>query len=356
MWTMDVYARGALPPAVAIFLIAGSLIAVVAGVAAGFLRARRRDVLAATAEASVGDRPPPLVEGSDVVLSGVVQHFKDHEVAVKIRVTQTGFEQESSGSWSHSWIEIDREIILAPFLLELPGGELVLVEPPKNVDVADALDQKVWIDRNRRVLSAELVPGERIYARGRLERSDQAAATSAYREVQWGWALRSSGGQMLLSSEPLGRGLRDRAAFHRHFAWTAIGVLLATQLTLLGFYGRLGGRTKEETITGTNAYVTTDSDGDSHHHYEVEVRGDTIAIAPSDYEEVHQGMTIPIRFGSEGNWALGEYATILWWHGLLVSGAAIALWLWYAARRRSSRPWFRRKVNDSGRGRLPDPP
>lgn len=348
------YPASALAPALAMFAIAGSVIALVASAAAGFVRARRRDLLATTAEAALGDTSPPLVDGCDVFLSGIVRHVEDHDVAVKVSVTQAGSESMSSGSWSHSWTEIDREIILAPFLLELPGGELVLVAPPKNVDVADALDQKVWINRNRRVLSAELVPGERIHARGRLERSDQAIAATMYRDEQWGWSLRAADGQMLLSSEPLGAGLRQRAAFHRSYAWTAIGLLLATQLTLAKFYPRLGGRTEMVTVSRTQSWQTTDSDGDVDDHYAITIRGVRVEVDHGDYVNMSEGTTVPVRFASEDNWNLGASATISWGHGAYIVGLTIVFLLWYRSRRRSSRPWFRRKVNDQGPGRLPD--
>ncbi len=343
-----------LPPWLALAFVFGSLIALLAGVVVGLSRARRRDVLAAAAEASVGARPPALVEGGDVVLSGIVRHYEDRDVAVKVRITQAGSEAESSGSWSHSWTEIDREIILAPFYLELANGELVLVEPPKNVDVADALDQKVWINRDRRVLSAELVSGESIFARGRLERSDRAASSAGYRDVKWGWALRPTRGQMLLSSEPLGAGLRQRAAFHRHAAWQALALLLVTQATVALFYLRLVGHTEEARVTGTNFYQTTDSDGDTNDHYEVSLRGETFEISQDDHANLHDGMTLPIRFASTDNWELGSGASIRWWHGGVLPLVASGFWLWYASRRKSSRPWFRRKVNESGSGRLPD--
>jgi hypothetical protein len=351
---MDVYARSALPPVIAIFAIAGSIIALVAGVVVGLARARRRDALAAAAAAGIGDTPPSLVEGAEVVLAGVVRHYEDHEVAVKVSITQFGSESESSGSWSHSWTEIDREIVLAPFLLELADGALVLVDPPKDVDVADALDQKVWINRNRRVLSAELVPGERIYARGRLERTDHAVATSAYRDVQWGWGLRAASGQMLLSSEPLGDGLRKRAAFHRRCAWAAMAVLAVTQLTLLAFYERVGGRTEARPVISTGSYQTTDSDGDTYDHYVVRVDGTTFEVSSSDYARLREGTTIPIRIGSRQNRDLGASATITWLHAAFLAVGASGFWIGYWRRRRRSRPWFRRKLKESGAGRLPD--
>jgi hypothetical protein len=357
VWAIDVYPTGTVPPSVAVIVIMFSSVGLVIAIILGFVRGHRRIQLAVSAEASVGTVPPPFVEGRDVVLRGIVRHHEDHDVAVKVSVTQTGSEAESSGSWSHSWTEIDREIMLAPFLLELSDGRRALVEPPRNVDVADALDQKVWIDRNRRVLSAELVPGETIFARGRLERSDRVAATSAYRDVEWGWALRPSGGQMLLSSEPLGEGLRARAAFHRRAAWIALAFLVAIQLSLAGFYGRAMGTTRTVTAAGTHTYETTDSDNDTTQHFAIDMKGGgAIEVDSSDYVRVGPGTTLPARFGSGNNWSLGAYPTLGWLHSALIAVTASGVWLWYRGRRRSTRPWFRRKVNDRGSGQLPDPP
>ncbi len=351
---MDVYAEWAMPAVIAIFVVGGCLIALVSGVLAAFLRARRRTLLAASAEASVGDEPPLLVEGLDVVLSGIVRHHEGHDVAVKVAVTQYGSEAESSGSWSHSWTEIDREIILAPFLLELANGQRVLVEPPKNVDVADALDQKVWIDRNKRVLSAELVPGEHIYARGRLERSDQAAPADAYRDVQWGFTLRPTGGQMLLSSEPLGAGMRKRATFHRRNGWWALTLLVATQLSLVWFYGRVAASPEVMSVESKRYYYSTDSEGDTTDHHMIKIRGVEVEVDGDDYDRILQGTRLPIRIASSTNWNLGASPTLRWWHGAIIAVAPLVFWIGYRARRRSTRPWFRRKVNEEGMGRLPN--
>ncbi len=348
-------------PSVSAIVIFASLVTLVPAIIIWLLRSQRRRAVAAAAEASVGGESRPLAEGKDVVLCGVVRHFEDNDVAVKVKVTQAGSENESSGSWTHSWIEIDRDIEVRPFLLELPDGQLVRVDPPKNVDVADALDQKVWINRNRRVLSAELVPGERIWARGRLQRSDVAAPGSAYRDVAWGWALGPADGQMLLSSEPLGAGLRQRVSFHARYATMAIVLLCAIQLSLGWFYSRLSAETVIVEVASKQYYQTTDSDGDSHDHHVItlapssNVNDRTVHISDDDYMYIDAGSRVPIRRATVSNWNLGASASLAIWHGLFVFFLPFVLLVAYAYRRRASRPWFRRKVNESGVGRLPDP-
>lgn len=357
---MDAYASADVPPVVAAFVIALSVAMLIAGIAISFWRGSRRAAVAARAESSIGDEEHPLVEGKDVVLSGIVRHLEGHEVAVKVSIEQRGSEAESSGTWSHSWVEIDRDIVVAPFLLELPNGQHVRVDPPKNVDVADALDQKVWIDRNTRVLSAELVPGERIFARGRLERSDIAAPGGAYRDVAWGWALGPSDGQMLLSSEPLGEGLRTRARFHRRFGMYALAILVATQTSLVWFYNRVAGETVIAEVENRRFYQTTDSDGDTHDHYiitftpDTDVTDRTVDIDDDDYEYLDRGSKVPLRRANASNWNLGAEPTLAIWHSIAIFFLPFVFWITYSVRRGMSRPWFRRKVNEDGPGRLPD--
>ncbi len=335
-------------------MIVVSVIVLAISAVVGFVRAGRRSAVAARAEASVGGKAPPLLEAGDVVLTGIVRHLADHDIAVKVSITQDGDETESSGRWSHSWTEVDREIVVAPFLLELSGGELVRVEPPRNVDVADALDQKVWINRNKRVLSAELVPGEQIHVRGRLGRSDIAVPSTAYREVAWGWSLTGATAQMLLSSEPLGAGLRQRAGFHRNFAWLALGMLVASQLSLAWFYQRAAGTPQAVKVTDTRYYTTSDSDGTYHHHViRLEIGAD-VKIHGDDYNVIQVGNLVAIRLAGASNWNLGSRPTIHWAHGVFVSALPIVFWGLYVTRRRSSRPWFRRTVNEVGSGPLPN--
>ena len=344
MWANEIYAKGAVPPGLALAVIVLANAALVAGVVVALLRARTRAALAVAAEATAGGAAPVLVEGADVVLRGVVRFHEGRAVAVKVSVHQEGREYDAAGEWAHRWTEVKREVIAEPFVLELDSGERVLVTPPKHVDLADALDHVVWCDRAHRIRSAELRAGEQIFVRGRLERSDRAAAGAAYRDTQWGWALVPSDNQMLLSSEPFGVGLRQRARFHRRAAAVAIVMLVAMQASLVTFYDRLIGETVNvEFSRGPEfSYLT--------------IRGETFEIAPGQYNRLHARSTIPIRIGGESNWELGTAATIGVWHAVTIAAGALAFWGLYNLRRARTRPWFRRRLDHAGHGRLPDPP
>ncbi|CAN5823310.1 hypothetical protein BH11MYX2_BH11MYX2_26370 [soil metagenome] len=328
-------------------------------VIASLARSIRRNRMAASAEASVGEHPPALVEGSDVVLCGVVRHYED-ELAVKVSITQHGTETESSGSWSYRWEEINREIKVAPFMLDLPNKESVVVRPPRNPEVADALDQKVWINRNQRILSAELVPGETIWVRGRLERSDRADPAAAYRDVKWGWALQPVHGKMLLSSEPLGAGFRSRARFHRAGMVYALIVVAACAVTVVPFLFRVAGHTERAVVEGTNEWITTDDDNKGTTHYGLQFRSATTGheseeIDSSDAGAISKGDEVPVRVSSESNWQLGPEASLRWWHLMLMAALSLITAFWYRIARQKSRPWHKRQVNETGGGRLPDP-
>lgn len=362
MWTQDVYECWTMSPTWSLAAALLALVPLASVVVLGFWRAWRRAAVAATAEASVEPRPV-LAEGRDLVLAGRVRLLDDADVAVRISVRQRGSEHESSGAWSYRWEEIDREIVVHPFVLELANGEQVVVYPPANVDVADALDQKVVIKRDERVMSAELVPGEAIFARGRLARQGRARAGEGYRDGTFGWSLHPANGHMLLSSEPMGSGLRKRARFHRRFAWFALAVLAATQLTLVSFYGRRAGVARAAPVEELRHEDATDDDGDPVHTYEVRVRGRWIEVALVDWIALgghldrapEPPMIVPIRYASDGNWNLGSEPVIAWWHGVLVVVLAGGAVLAYPLIRRATRPWFRRRAQESGSGRLPGP-
>jgi len=357
MMTTDLYEANMLGPGTSLLVIAVCSLALISLAIVALARARRRAWLAADAAATMNsDR---VLHEGEIVLSGVVEHAPEQDVAVRVEVTQQGDERESSGSWSHSWREVDRRIVVAPFYLRLADGTRVRVEAPPDVDVADDLDRKVLVSRTSRVLSAELVPGESLHARGWLERGDAAmpGAGAAYRDVTWGWLLRPARGRMMLSSHPLGRGLQERAAFHRWYGRLVIVVFAGLQLWLSGYYALASGSVETAQIVDKHHTSYHDSDGDPHHHYDVVVRLGrgplrTVDIDGSDFDRAEG--KVAVRHGALG-WKLGAQPTLSFAGALVPLIGVILLWFTYRRRRQTTRPWFRRRVEHHGSGRLPDP-
>jgi hypothetical protein len=352
---IDAYASGALPPTLAAIMSVVLSVALATAACLGFVRARRRQALARRAEMDLAGTAP-LVDG-ETVLTGIVEHAPGAEVAVRVEVVQTGSESQGSGGWSHKWIETDRRITVRPFYLRLDDGQRVRVEPPRDVDVADALDGKVLIDRHQRVLVAELVPGERIHARGSLDRSgDPIPSATSYRELDRDWALGPAHGRMLLSSEPLGAGMRQRAAFHRRAAWTASIAFAVLHLTLVPYYTRLAGDVVPAKLLSAHHYVTSDSDGDDEVHYVWQLDVGKVEVGEGAYHAVPTGARVATRRGSIGGWQLGARPTIGLLHASLATGLVFLLLFLEYKMRRATRPWFRRKVEETGSGELPEVP
>lgn len=356
-----VYEHGDVAPATALVaIVATSVVLLVLAVLAR-ARARRRDRLAAEEAAALRDPAGALREG-ECVLSGVVEHAPGHDVAVRVEITQHGTESESSGSWSHRWTEVDRRVVVAPFFLKLPDGTRVRVEPPRDVDVADDLDRKVLISRRSRVRSAELVPGEVIHARGRLERGGDASpeAATGYRDVEWGWVLRPARRRMMLSSRPLGEGLRQRAVFHRFYSGVAVFVLAVFHVSLAGYYTRACGRVEQATVLDTKHERERDGDGDLVDTYLVtvklsdRVRPTTREVDADAYRSARAAETIPVRRGAL-NSSYGARPTAGTTHLLVAAIGTALLLIAYHRRRQGSRPWFRRRVDEQGSGRLSNP-
>jgi hypothetical protein len=352
----DVYPSSHADPIPSIIVIGGLTLALLALAVVGLVRSHRRRALAEAADASFD--PERLLAPGETVLYGTVEHAEDESVAVRVEITQEGEEKESSGSWSHSWTEIDRKIIVAPFYLRLAGGQRVRVEPPDDVDVADDLDRKVLIARDRRVLSAELVPGETIYARARLEHThDPEAAGTGYRAMR-GWRLIAAHGRMLLSSHGLGDGLRGRARFHRNAAIQLLGLLAAIHLLFTPYYVRAGGTVEEAEVTRLNVRVVEDDDGKSYHH-EVTLRfadgsSDGTEVSSGDYVRLSVGTVVKVRRGSI-DWQIGARPTL---HAVQIGfgiAALVGLGLLQRSWRERTRPWYRRRVGESASGRLPGP-
>jgi hypothetical protein len=344
------------PTASWIVVLGGSLLNVWMIIVA-MARARQRRTLAREAAALL-DRKHELHEG-EVVLTGVVEHADDHEVAVKVDITQHGTESESSGSWSHKWVEVDRKIHVKPFYLVLADGTKVRVLAPRNVEVADQLDQKVMIRDDHRVLTAELVPGEALHAQGRLERGSilKPGGETGYRDAAYEWQLVPSHGRMLLSSEPLGSGLEARAGFHRRYAIRFACWFVLLQVMFLNFYSRALAPDRVAMLSSKTIEESTDDDGDIVHTTHLIVRIDNenhdFQVDGDDFDRAVVGSDIVVRKGVLFGWDIGNKPTLFFMTFLAGILLGPTLWLVYLVRRKSTRPWFRRRMTSSGSGRLP---
>lgn len=325
-----------------------------------YARARKRRRLA-DAEAAMlersQEREGPLEEG-EILLSGVVEHAPGHEVAVRVDVTQHGTESESSGTWSYRWEEVDREVIVKPFYVRLADGTRVRVLAPPDVEVADALDRKVLVSKSKRVLSAELIPGEAIHVHGRLERGEAVIPSreAGYRDAPREWQLVPAHGRMLLSSEPLGTGMAARAAFHRKYGRRAVFLVVILQLTFANFWIRTFASDEPAKVVQKELRVEEDSDGDpvERHFVILQVDGELadVHIDSNDFPRVSEHGTVAIRRGAFG-WEIGGGGTLFFFHAIAAVLFSIALHIAYAFSRPASRPWYRRQVAHSGSGRLP---
>jgi hypothetical protein len=327
---------------------------------AGLLRARHRQRLADDGAAMLAKKHAggTLREG-EILLSGVVEHAPDEEVAVRVDIHQTGTETESSGSWSHHWVETTREIIVKPFYLELADGTRVRVLAPPNVEVADALNRKVLVSNHERVMSAELVKGEAIHAHGYLERGEGAVPGKemGYRDVEREWQLVPANGRMLLSSEPLGQGLAQRARFHRQHAIRALILCGVLQLSFVNYWIRTFGTSEPVKVMNKEIRVEEDSDGDLVNRYFLDLQiGSSLEeahIDSEDFPKVEVGGEVAIRRGLFG-WDVGAGGTLFFMHAVGAVFFALAAVVLYGLFRPASRPWYRRKrVDSTGSGRLP---
>lgn len=353
----DVYPTADLGPTGSWMVVLVTSATTLAMIALSYARVLQRRKLAAEAAALL-DAKTTLHEG-EVVLTGVVEHADDHDVAVKVEVTQHGTEACSSGSWSYSWTEINRAIVVKPFYLVLADGTRIRVLAPPNVEVADALDQKVLISRAHRVLSAELIPGEALHVQGRLERGSllKPGGETGYRDAEYEWQLVPSRGRMLLSSEPLGSGLEKRAQFHRRYTIRFTVVFVLLQLIFANFYSRAAAPDRAVLILDKQHTVGTDDDGDRVDNFDVTLQIDhtnhQFAIDSSDFKRVQVGSNLVVREGMLFGWDLGGKPTLFFLSVAISLFLTFGVALIYKGRRASTRPWFRRRVNHSGSGQLP---
>jgi hypothetical protein len=77
-------------------------------------------------------------------------------------------------------------------------------------------------------------------------------------------------------------------------------------------------------------------------------------VGKGDHGRLKVGFTVAVLRGRH-DWQIGARPTLHAMQVILGLGGALALAIVQASRRVSTRPWYRRKVEQSGSGRLSDP-
>lgn len=334
-------------------------VAIVIGLALRQRALKLRQAAAADASTDVNRDLTP----GPCVLRGVVEYAQDAKWAVRVDVDQEGEEHESSGVWTYKWTEKNRRVHLAPFYARLASGRRIRVEPSGEVLLVDSMDGIVRVDLKKRTRFAELVPGETIYASGQLVRApdrENSVESGGYRNSPDSFVLRPlPPNPMLFSTESLGARFRERGLFHERAAKWIAAVALFIHAALFGFHARRYlGNTEDATLVNIDHYTTQD-EGRDVYHYRVELQTDDgfkfiDHIPYAVFKELKAGMRIPIRraYGSVANRStVGPNVTvnsIAWIFPVYL----LVAWIAYRHWEKSTRPWYERKVIDTGSGRL----
>ena len=245
-------------------------------------RAGRKRAAAATS--SVPPEPGPIL------LKGRVDYEASADFAVRLEVTQTGTEEESSGNWTQVWRETDRRITVCPFVLETDSGQRLRVEPTRNVTFIDEFTKKVLINRTTRVRTAELEQGEYIWIQGELFSVKDTTKPEGYRSTGTVLVLKDSAAHpMRISSQPL-----DAAHERKARQWLIAGVVLLLgaliiQGSFVPFYLRSWlGQTDEGVVVGRSVV----DGGEGSDEYLVQVRLPNATVVSVEVAREHHNVFI----------------------------------------------------------------
>lgn len=335
------------------------------------VREIRRARSAAKAAERANDRSTPLFDGARFV-AGTVELAQGERLAIRVTVIQDGTEHSTKNGKYHVWKERDRTTKARPFYLRHESGARIRVEPPEDVLLVDALDQKEWLDRHERRLRAELLPGEHAIVEGILRREhdpEEGGAHVGYRQAaSQGWVLKPGRhGRMHVSTEDLSRRhvLRARA-FKFALAWMVFAALIA-QAPLAPYRARVFlGKNVIADYSGKSSYQTRTSKGGVQTHYIAKV---WYGAAGGEREyldaeiDVGDYRDLPSSPGKMWVRHVPEWETAT----ALGAGSSVHFWGWFLAvcctfggiaklvMTHRYRRWYEGNVEQKGQGELPIP-
>jgi hypothetical protein len=311
----------------------------------------------------------PLVNGRATVFGKVEGEPSDPPVVV-VRIHQHGTEASNKGQWSHTWKETGRDVEARPFTLVRADGQRVRVEPDERVVLHENLvtfDRKSVEQRDR---VAAVAVGADVHVTGELTAAG-TAPRGAYRASGDAAVLRPPRREpMVVADEPSGSTDRQRMRFHLGAALGAAAALAAVR-GLLGAYihvaldGRLALARPTELGTWQTYVKPKNSAGYWVKHYGVRAEasfdGAVIGLESECDRLVHECLgagrcsTVPFLVSKSHpeDYVIGDKPGALSASITVVVMMAIAVAILYPLALHTFRPWYlRKKVNDSGPGRL----
>ena len=292
------------------------------------------------------------------VLCGRVSLAEGERIAVRVEVTQRGFQWRTKEAVKHQWEEIDRLTTARPFYVEDTRGHRVRVEPPGDVLVIDRMDHTQPGPEKTRLRTAELSPGEPIYAVGRLVDDADPESPSGRSLV-----LRADDGEMLLSSEPLADRFDRPAIVNAGFAMVMLVFLLMASAISVPVYGRhFFGQDEIASVQSKRIQVSRSSgrrSGGSSTDYYVKIgmlggKSAEYEVTRGWYDSLSSGQILAMRSvtGFPGSAELGNDGATHWIVLLLIVGAPVGIATMYVLGLRRTRPWWEAKLVDIGSGSL----
>jgi hypothetical protein len=360
---MTLAEESALSPYWSFVLVYGTCLVLPIALIAVALHVRRRRLVHAANARNLAAGTGVLMPG-EAIVTGAVELAEGETQAVELQIDQVGTEQESSGTWSHTWTETRRRLTVRPFYLRTGARERVRVLAGDDARLMDALDGKILVNRTARTCTAELTPGEVVSAFGQLSRGrdPEAAPQGGYRSGAIGWVMRSpEGGRILLSSYPIDRPFTERASRIMGWVVALVAVVISGQLSLLGYHLRVaGGEQVSATVVDARVVREKTEDGYTLKRMVTLSLADredplTAEVTEKSYATLSSGQSVSVVMAPVfSSFNFGEHPTVSFWI-LVEVGLVVLICFFLAAADRPDARWYlESKVVEEGSGRLPD--
>jgi hypothetical protein len=298
------------------------------------------------------------------VIAGVVEPADEGDDPVLVvRIHQHGTESWTKTGLYHTWAEVTRDVVARPFRVRCDDGTSVRVEPDPRVVLHESVLEVVRHTVSSRSRVAELRPGASVRVSGDLTGGRRAERGGAYRAAAERVLRAPLFGPLVVSAEALDEGARLRQRFHTRSAAALGAAWVAIHAIVVPGYGilLLDGRRVDASPTEARAWRADDTP-DAERRYAVRARvPDHGGISVSDecsqwaYHRARVGSgTVPFvlsehapsvhQIGPRATLSRGQVCALV---AVMLSGFV------YPLVGLRTRPWYlKRRVNDTGRGRL----